>query len=96
MPLKKDVTVESLGIQTEIGKKLFYTLQNYGCYIVDDSAWPQYNFCAESTVPDEVYAKYGINLRGKLPNNDSDTSVQAQYARDIQTIISNLCVVSYN
>ncbi len=96
LALKKDVTVESLGIQTEIGKKLFYTLQNYGCYIVDDSAWPQYNFCAESTVPDEVYAKYGINLRGKLPNNDNDTSVQAKYARDIQTIISNLCVVSYN
>ena len=32
-------TPQGLGISTEVGRKLFDALQNYGAYVTDDSAW---------------------------------------------------------
>ncbi len=64
LTIPKDVTPESLGVRTEVGKKIFYALQNYGAYISDDSAWDCYYWCAESGVNDEIMAKYGYGLAG--------------------------------
>lgn len=34
-----DATPEGLGISTDVGRRLFAALQDYGAYITDDSAW---------------------------------------------------------
>ncbi len=71
LTIPKNMTAESLGITTQVGKKLFYALQDYGCYIADDSAWSCYVFSAESGVCDEVQAKYGISLNTNRNSNDN-------------------------
>ena len=89
LTIPKNITAESLGIRTEIGKKIFYAVQNYGCYIVDDFATDGYAWSAESGVAEEVQAKYGINLRAtRNQNND--------YYKDSMAIFQNLYVVTNN
>ena len=89
LTIPQDVTAESLGIKTEVGKKLFYALQNYGCYIADDTAWDSYAFSTESGVREEVEAKYGINLNTNKNRNDD-------YYRDSMKLIQNLYIVTNN
>lgn len=86
LAIPQGITPESLGINTEVGKKIFYALQNYGAYIVDDSAWDCYALSVENTVVDEVKEKYGISLAG-----DSGA-----YFEDIQKMIENLHIVTNN
>ena len=89
LTIPQNVTAESLGIKTEVGKKLFYALQNYGCYIVDDSAWSCYAWSAEAGVSDEVNAKYGYSLVSNSGwNND--------YYKDTIALITNLYIVTNN
>jgi len=89
LTIPQNMTAEDLGITTEVGKKLFYALQNYGCYVADDSAWDCYAFSAEDGVRDEVQAKYGINLNSNRNNNDA-------YYHDSMKLIQNLYIVTNN
>ncbi len=89
LTIPQDVTPEALGLKTEVGKKLFYALQNYGCYIVDDSAWDSYAFSAETGVEDEVQMKYGINLNTNRNRNDA-------YYQDSLALIQSLYIVTNN
>ncbi len=88
LTIPQNMTVSSLGIKTEVGKKLFYALQNYGCYIVDDSAWDCYAWSAEDCVKDEVRSKYGIDLN-TVNSND-------RYHQDCMKLIENLYIVTNN
>ncbi len=86
LALPPDVTVESLGLKTEVAKRLFYALQNYGAYVSDDSAWNSYCFCVEDGVSEEVEAKYGYDLK----DNNGD------YYKDCMKIFKALCVITNN
>ena len=89
LTIPKNITAESLGLKTEVGKKLFYALQNYGCYIVDDSATDVYAWSAESGVVEEVQTKYGFNLKAtRNQNND--------YYKDSMALFENLYIVTNN
>ncbi len=88
LTIPKNVTIESLGIKTEVGKKLFYALQNYGCYIADDSAYSCYAWSAEHNVKDQVMQKYGINL--------NTTNAQEPYFQDSTKLIQSLYIVTNN
>ena len=86
LTIPQNVTAESLGIKTEVGKKLFYALQNYGCYIADDSAWDSYSWSAEDGVRDEVQKAYGYSLSGGSGN----------YFQDCMKLIQSLYIVTNN
>ncbi len=89
LTIPKNITAESIGLKTEVGKKLFYALQNYGCYIVDDSATDVYAWSAESGVVEEVQTKYGFNLKAtRNQNND--------YYKDSMALFKNLYIVTNN
>ncbi len=88
LTIPQNVTPESLGITTKPGKKLFYALQNYGCYIVDDSAWSCYAWSAEAGVRDEVQNKLGIDI--------DTTSTSSSYYKDCIALITNLYIVTNN
>ncbi len=80
-------TPRSLGITNPIAIKLFYALQNYGAYIVDDTYWNNYDLPLEEGVAEEVLSATGINIA----NRDLSSS----YSKDMMTIIQNLqCVVN--
>lgn len=49
----------SVNVTTAPGAQLLWTLQNYGGYLVDDTAWNRGTFCVEHGVEDEFQAAYG-------------------------------------
>ncbi len=86
LALPPDVTAESLGLKTEVAKKLFYALQNYGAYVSDDSAWDSYCFCIEDGVSEEVKAKYGYTMKDN----------GGAYYNDCMKMFEALCVITNN
>jgi len=89
LTIPKDITAESLGLKTEVAKKIFYALQNYGCYIVDDSATDTYDWSVQSGVAEEVKAKYGFDLRATSSQNND-------YYKDSMKMFQNLYIVTNN
>ncbi|WP_126625600.1 hypothetical protein [Dictyobacter alpinus] len=47
LALPPNVTPESLGVTSQIGKKVFQALQNYGAYVVDDTGGDYNALCVE-------------------------------------------------
>lgn len=84
--LPPDAKPQKLGITTAPGRKLFNALQNYGAYLVDDSAWDSYEICAERGVEGEVKRVTGLELTGD----------KGPLVADIQTLVAALCVIDNN
>lgn len=63
LALRPDLKIESLNFKTPVGGKLFQALQNYGAYIVDDSAQDDFYLNAERGVQEEMEAKLGHRSR---------------------------------
>ena len=89
LTIPKNITAESLGLKTEIAKKIFYALQNYGCYIVDNSGWSCYDWSIEDGVDAEVQAKYGYRTYASTTENKS-------YRDDTLKMIKSLHIVTNN
>ena len=87
LALPRNETIESLGLTTEVGKKLFYAFQNYGAYIVDDTTRSAYVLAVENGVNEEVEAKYGYSLKEQRGG---------VFYSDLMKIIQKLCVVTNN
>ena len=63
LAIPPNVTEASLGLTTEVGRKLFFTLQNYGAYITEDPGQDILDLIVERGVSDEVEARYGFSLK---------------------------------
>ena len=94
LALPKDSTPESIGIKTEVGKKLFYALRDYGCYIVDDSAQDCYSIDADIQTMKELKRETGINLN--MVVSMSDTTIQRNFTKDFMALITNLMIITNN
>lgn len=93
LALHKDMDVDAMGFETEVGKKLALAARDYGIYFVEDSYdWGEgqgaWGWVLEYGVQEETERSYGINMRG----SGSDTP----YFRDIDRITRNLYVVNNN
>jgi len=99
LALHKDLNLSSLanntlGLETEAGLILARTLQNYGGYTVDNTAWDAYHFITEigpdGSVRDEFKDLYGydISVFGGLDNS--------AWGRDLKRLFSNLQVITNN
>ncbi|MDA3959796.1 MAG: hypothetical protein PF961_03325, partial [Planctomycetota bacterium] len=56
------VTAADLGLATEPGRKLLFTLQNYGTYFTEDAAWDTWDLIVERDAELEFAAAYGFNM----------------------------------
>lgn len=56
---------EDLQVESEVGRKIFSALQDYGAYVSDNSAWDATDLCVERGVPEEVQKVYGYALKGE-------------------------------
>ena len=60
----------SLGLETEPGLRLAWTLQNYGAYVVDDTYWPSYAIETEQgpagSFLEQFQADWGFSLIGAI------------------------------
>jgi len=84
------VDISSLGLATDAARKIALALQDYGGYIVDDTAWDGFGVCTEinpsSSVRAEFYANYGYQI------DDQGTP----FFTDLNTIFEALKVVDNN
>lgn len=62
LAIPPNITVDTLQLQTPVGKKLFHALQDYGAYVVDDSGWDAHYFAVEKGVLEEFQNAYGYNF----------------------------------
>lgn len=70
LAIPKDVTPENLGIESLPALKLFYALQNYGAYVVDDTAWDVTAFNLQEGVKKEFEQTYGYQFETSNQNSE--------------------------
>lgn len=84
------ISIASLELATDAGRKIAQALQDYGGYIVDDTAWNDFGFCTEINSTTSVRAQFFADY-GYYPD-DGGTSFFA----DMNTIFGVLEVVNNN
>ncbi len=93
LAIPASVNVGTLGLETEPGRQLAWTLQNYGAYIVDDTWGPNFAFNAEhgpdGSVRAQFQADYGTPIETWSPGSTA-------WSRDIQKLVKALYVVNNN
>lgn len=79
LAIPPNVTADSLGLTSNVGKKLFQAMQNYGGYVVDDAGWDYNYICVEHSAEVEYEAAIGHPL-------DQDAGLQADFAKIIAAV----------
>lgn len=93
LALPPSINIGSLGLETEPGRQIAWTMQNYGGYVVDDSYGGQFGITTE-VGPDgrfisQFKADYGIDFWQR-------TNGGSPWMRDIQRIVRALHIVDNN
>ncbi|NBD32138.1 MAG: hypothetical protein GVY17_03995 [Cyanobacteria bacterium] len=88
LAIPQNVTPESLGIESLPALKLFYALQDYGAYVVDDTAWDVTAFNLQKGVKDEFEQTYGY----QFGTNDANS----QWFQEYYALVESLHLVTNN
>ena len=88
LAIPKQVTPESLNLKSKPALKLFYTLQNYGAYVVDDAAWNVTAFNLQEGVEQEFKQTYGYDFE----TNDRNS----QWFKEYYSLIKSLHIITNN
>ncbi|HVT10464.1 MAG TPA: hypothetical protein VHO67_23555 [Polyangia bacterium] len=90
IPTSTDVS--QLGLETSAAAMLAFTLQNYGAYVVDDTAWPVYAICVElgpdGDFTQQFQSDWGFTM--------TPSSKSTPWARDMDRLFGALAVVDNN
>jgi hypothetical protein len=70
LAIPPNVTEDSLGLTTPVGKKLFHALQDYGGYQVDATGADTFALAVEQGVEDEFKAAYGYDFSASATSNN--------------------------
>ncbi len=86
-------SIASLSLESEPGRQLAWTLQNYGAYIVDSTGGPGFALSAEDG-PDgsftrQFQADYGVAFEQRVRDNSA-------WARDVRRLVEALHVINNN
>jgi hypothetical protein len=92
LALAASVSIASLGLTTEPAKMLAWTLQNYGAYLVDDSAWSSVSICVENGPAGSLEAQFASDWGFALDTNGTTSP----FAVDFAILLSSLSVVNNN
>jgi hypothetical protein len=92
MALPQNWDLNSLNLETEPGRRLAEAFQNYGAYVVDDTAWDVYGIITEwgpdGRFIDQFEEDWGFSMNPDSKDNS--------WARDMDRIFTNLHVVVNN
>lgn len=86
LAIPPNATPESLGLKTEPAKKIFYALQDYGAYVVDDTAWDAHSLGTENGVMQEFRHEYGYDFKAS----------SGEFYDDMMSLFSSLNVITNN
>lgn len=89
LALPPSVDVATMGLETDAAKILAQTFQDYGAYVVDDTAWSVYGiateFSPQGRIEDEFLATWGYEI--------NPASRNVPWARDMDRIFGSLNVI---
>lgn len=92
LALPADLILDDLNLQTEPAMRLAKAFQDYGAYLVDDTAWDVFAIVTEwgprGRVKDEFERAWGFPMVSR--------SLDTPWAQDMQTLFANLHVVVNN
>lgn len=98
LAIPSGTSIDALGLESEPGKLLAWTLQNYGGYVVDATSTGVY-FAAEHGADgnfDEGFTKkWGYSFEGRLRDGTRSGKNDA-WVRDVQRVVEALHVVANN
>jgi hypothetical protein len=93
LAIPSSVDISTLGLETEPGKMLAWTLQNYGAYIVDDTYQDGFGFAIENgpngSFRSQFLANYGFDFPAVVRDD-------TPWVRDNQRLVRALSVVDNN
>jgi hypothetical protein len=75
LAIPPQVELESLGLATEPGRKLFTVLQDYGAYIAEDAGEDTWDWVVERDAEREFEAAYGFSLTSETWKHEIDVLV---------------------
>jgi hypothetical protein len=85
--------INSLGLETEAGRELAWTLQNYGAYITDDTYGASFGIISEDgpngSFATQFQSDYGLPFEERVNDNTA-------WSRDVQRLNTALSVVNNN
>lgn len=91
IPAQRDLA--DIGLETMPARMLAWTLQNYGAYVVDDTAGPAFAFAAEDgpdgSLAEQFRADWGFDFEQRVRD-------ATPWVRDIQRLLRALHVVENN
>jgi hypothetical protein len=92
LALSTSVAIASLGLKTTPAQLIAWTLQNYGAYLVDDTAWSAYAVCVENGAAGSFETQFQSDWGFSI-----DTAgTTGDFAQDMQKLVSALSVVNNN
>lgn len=92
LALPAKMNLDSLGFETKPARILAEAFQNYGAYLVDDTAWDVYALITEWSPDGRFDQEFKKNWGFSMKERSKDTP----WARDIDRIFLNLHVVDNN
>lgn len=92
LALPANVSIASLGLTTGAAQMLAWTLQNYGAYLVDDSAWSSVSLCVENGPAGSFEAQFATDWGFSLKTNGTTSA----FAKDFAAILGHLSVIDDN
>ncbi len=92
LALPPNVDIDRLALQTEPARQLAWTLQNYGMYIVDDTAWEVWAMAIE----EGPQRSFSAQFAGDWGFEFDDPTTTSPWASDMRTLFTALSVVNNN
>jgi len=86
LAIPPDVKVSKARLRTKPGRILFEAMQNYGVYLVDDTAWDSHDICIDAAANEEMMKKYRFSM----------SKPDEKFAEDVNNLIQLLAIVSNN
>ena len=86
LAIPPSVNLNNLGLTTDFGRRVAWTVQNYGMYVVDEEygSWDPITLTVEIGVNEALDARYGSSLEG------------GPIAQDMDKIFAQLSVITNN
>jgi hypothetical protein len=85
-------SIASLGLTTGAAQELAWTLQNYGAYLVDDTAWSSVSICTESGPAGSFQTQFQSDWGTPFTTNGTSSA----FAKDMLVIYAHLSVIGDN
>lgn len=90
------VSIASLGLETEPGRQMAWTLQNYGGYVVDDSYGGQFGIGTERGPDGSFLTQFRADYGFDFWQRQNATGAGAAWMRDVQRLVRQLHIVDNN